>query len=136
MSNKIRIEIDLGELDHIMPGGGDDDNYVCPVATQDDEVNAENRLVAIKDYSYGKATKTWESKNMRCGTCSYFNLQSSMLNCISEGLGLTQGSGYCDKLHFVCSMEYACNLWEEGPPKTDGDLDDIPSDMGNQKDIM
>ena len=55
MSTKIRIEIDLGELDHILPGGGDDDNYVCPVATQDDEVNAENKLVGIKDYSYGKA---------------------------------------------------------------------------------
>ena len=131
----IKIEIDLNE---VMPGASDGfpDDDVCPVATQDEEVNAANKQVAIDDYAYGKPTKSWESQNKRCGTCGYFNVRSSILNCISEGLGLEEGVGYCDKLHFVCSMENVCNLWEVGPPKTDGDLDDYPSDMGNSRDIM
>ena len=134
----IRIEIDMNSIEDMIPGygDGDDDNFVCPVATQDENINEENKQVAVDEYSYGPATAASESKNARCGTCHYFNLQSSMLNCISEGLGLEEGVGYCDKLHFACSMEKICNLWEQGVPKTDGDLDDHPSDMGNQKDIM
>lgn len=62
----IRIEIDMNSLDDMMPDGyGDDDNFVCPVATQDEEINADNREVAENEYSYGPATSTWESKNMR-----------------------------------------------------------------------
>jgi hypothetical protein len=138
MSGIIRIEIDMNSIEDMMPGygDGDDDNFVCPVATQDEDINAENKQAAENEYSYGPTTATWENKNARCGTCSYFNLQSSMLNCISEGLGLEEGIGYCDKLHFACSMEKVCNLWELGVPKTDGDLEDYPSDMGNQRDIL
>lgn len=133
----IRIEIDMNSLDDMMPDGyGDDDNFVCPVATQSEEINSDNREAAENEYSYGGPSAEMDAKNMRCGTCGYFNLQSAMLNCISEGLGLDEGAGYCDKLHFVCSMEKVCNMWEAGPPKTDGDLDDNPSDYGNQRDVM
>lgn len=133
----IRIEIDMNSLDDMMPDGfGGDDNFVCPIATQDEAVNAENKKVAVDEYHYGPTSPEWEEKNARCGTCSHFNLQSSVLNCISEGLGLEEGVGYCDKLHFACSMEKVCNLWEAGTPRTDGDLDDHPSDYGNQRDVM
>ena len=44
--------------------------------------------------------------------------------------------GDSDDDNFVCSMENVCNIWEVGPPKTDGDLDDYPSDYGNQRDVM
>ena len=132
----IRIEIDMNSIEDMMPGGGDDDNFVCPASTQDEGLNSQNKQSAVDEYSYGVATETWESQNKRCGTCGHFNLRSALLNCLSEGLGLEEGSGYCDSLHFACSMENVCNLWTEGPPTTDGDLDDYPSDMGNQKDIM
>jgi hypothetical protein len=127
----IRIEIDMNSIEDMVPGGGDDDNFVCPVATQDEDVNAENKQKAIDEYSYGDG-----SGKSRCGTCGHFDLRSAMLNCLSEGLGLEEGAGYCDALQFACSMEKVCSLWKEGPPATDGDLDDYPSDMGNQKDIM
>lgn len=136
MSGTIRIEIDMNSIEDMVPGGGDDDNFVCPVATQDEEVNEQNKSTAVDEYHYGPVTATWENKNARCGTCQHFNLRSAMLNCISEGLGLEEGSGYCDELHFACSMDKVCNLWELGVPTTDGDLDDYPSEMGNQKDIM
>lgn len=133
----IRIEIDMNSLDDMMPDGyGDDDNFVCPVPTQDEDINAQNKQTAVAEYHYGPTTSTWENKNARCGTCKHFNIQSAILNCISEGLGLEEGAGYCEKLHFACSMEKVCNLWELGPPKTDGDLDDHPSDFGNQRDVM
>ena len=133
----IRIEIDMNSLDDMMPDGyGDDDNFVCPVPTQDEDINAQNKQTAVDEYKYGPTSVEMEERNARCGTCKHFNIQSAMLNCISEGLGLEEGTGYCEKLHFACSMEKVCNLWELGPPKTDGDLDDYPSDMGNRKDIM
>ena len=43
----IRIEIDMNSIEDMVPGGGDDDNFVCPVATQDEDVNAENKQKAI-----------------------------------------------------------------------------------------
>ena len=111
----IRIEIDMNSIEDMIPGygDGDDDNFVCPVSTQDEDINAKNKQAAEDDYAYGPTTATWENKNARCGTCSYFNLQSSMLNCISEGLGLEEGVGYCDKLHFACSMRkfVICGSW-------------------------
>ena len=134
--NTIRIEIDMNSIEDMIPGDGDDDNFVCPISTQDEDINSENKEDAVQDYAYGRPTKEWESQNKRCGTCGNFNLQSAMLNCISEGLGLKEGAGYCTPLHFVCSMENVCNIWEAGPPKTDGDLDDYPSDYGNQRDVM
>jgi hypothetical protein len=74
MSGIIRIEIDMNSIEDMMPGygDGDDDNFVCPVATQDEDINAENKQAAENDYSYGPTTATWENKNARCGTCSYF----------------------------------------------------------------
>lgn len=123
-SGVIRIEIDLGG------GSGDDydmsDDY-CPIATQDSEVNAENQQVAVDDYSYGRATKTWEDKNAKCGTCVYYDKSEKMLDCIGE-----DDAGYCTKLNFVCGDDAVCNLWELGVPKSEMN----PSDDGNSRDIF
>ena len=134
----IRIEIDMNSIEDMIPGfgDGDDDNFVCPVSTQDADLNDKNRQVAVDERHYGAPSAEKTEKEMRCGTCANFNLRSALLNCISEGLGLKEGSGYCDELHFVASMENVCDLWSAGSPTTDGDLDDYPSDFGNQRDVM
>ena len=41
----IRIEIDMNSIEDMMPGDSDDDNFVCPVSTQDEDINAENKEV-------------------------------------------------------------------------------------------
>lgn len=130
----IRIEIDMNDL---MPEAQEEEEaFSCPAATMDTALNAENKQVAIEQYSYGPTTKTWENKNARCGTCEYFNLKSDMMRCISDGLGMDEGAGYCESLHFVCSADNVCNMWELGGPITDGDVDDYPSDMGNSRDMI
>jgi len=47
----IRIEIDMNSIEDMIPGfgDGDDDNFVCPVPTQDADVNNTNKEVAYND---------------------------------------------------------------------------------------
>jgi len=124
-SGVIRIEIDLGA---ITGNEGYDMDDVCPIATQDEELNAENREVAEDDYSYGEATATWENKNAKCRTCEYYDMSDRMMDCIGSDADV----GYCTKLHFVCSAENVCNLWEIGAPKSEMN----PGDDGNSRDIF
>ena len=125
-SGVIRIEIDLGAITG--NEGYDMEDDVCPIATQDEELNAENREVAEDDYSYGEATSTWENKNAKCRTCEYYDMSDRMMDCI----GSDEDVGYCTKLHFVCSAENVCNLWELGVPKSEMN----PGDDGNSRDIF
>jgi len=126
-SGTIRIEIDLGGVTG-NEGYEMQDEDVCPVATYDEDLNAENRAVAEDDYAYGDATATWENKNAKCGTCKYFNMTERMLDCI----GSDEDVGYSEALHFVCSAEKVCNMWELGVPKSEMN----PSDDGNSRDIF
>jgi hypothetical protein len=134
-SGVIRIEINL---DGITGNEGydheEEEHASCPAATQNEEINAENKAIAVDDYAYGEATKTWENKNAKCATCEYYNMSQEILDCIDDGLSFPEDLpvGYCEKLHFVCAAENICNMWELGAPM----IDRNPSDDGNSRDIM
>lgn len=87
------------------------DTNKCPSATQDIELNLENRQKAIENQGYGPADpsqkneKFWkrkmdmwqvnsskELKNMVCGTCAAFDLTTKTLDCIAKGIGTDDGS--------------------------------------------
>jgi starvation-inducible DNA-binding protein len=91
------------EDDQIVAAAESDDDS-CPVATQDIQVNLENRQNAIDNVGYGplnpnepneefwqeKADK-WkttpeEAKTSVCGNCVFFVRTPKMLDCISSGL--------------------------------------------------
>lgn len=143
---KIVINIDMDELQSGINQVVDDDMYemeevefVCPLSTKDSDVNSENKENAIQEYAYGPSVKNWEKKKQICGTCEYYNIRSSMLDCIENGLGLDEGSevGYCEKLDFTCAAENVCNEWEKGGPITDfEDINTLEPIEGNEKDIF
>lgn len=124
-------------------------NAKCPPATQDIELNLENREKAIKDYLYGppnpdepstdfwkKIAKEWktninQAKTMRCGNCKVFNVTKKMEDCIRKGMSGGQESaaddyhsavedlGYCEMLKFKCAASRTCKAWVQGGPIND-----------------
>ena len=112
-----------------------EDDDACPPATQDEELNAENREYAVEEYSYGMSVPGWEKKNAKCGICEYYNVKSFMRECIEEGLGLEGDVGYCERLAFVCSAENICNAYEPGGPIMDEYNEDEPIE-GGSKDLF
>ena len=140
---KIVINIDMDELRSGINQVVDDDMYeaeeefVCPLSTQDADLNDKNREYAIQEYGYGPS-KGGRTKEM-CGTCGYYNIRSKMLDCIENGIGMNEGDevGYCTNLNFICMAENVCNAWEEGGPMTDfDDIDELEPLEGNEKDIL
>jgi starvation-inducible DNA-binding protein len=119
----------------------------CPPATQDIQLNLENRQKAIDNVGYGplnpaepndefwqdKAdrwnTDVEEAKSAVCGNCIFFVRSPKMLECLEEGIGLgnqeAEGSieagelGYCNALDFKCASKRTCNAWAAGGPVTD-----------------
>ena len=119
----------------------------CPPATQDIQLNLENRQNAIDNVGYGPLNPAepneefWQDKADRwmigpeeaktsvCGNCVFFVRTPSMLDCIEEGIGLgtqeAEGSieagelGYCNALDFKCASERTCNAWAAGGPITE-----------------
>ncbi len=138
---KIVINIDMDELKSGINQVVDDDMYeveeeefVCPLPTQDSNLNSENREYVIKEHSYGAS----ENKKEMCGTCSYYSIKSEMLDCLSSGLEMdVKGVGYCIKFEFACKAENVCDAWEKGGPITDfDDIDTLEPIEGNEKDIF
>lgn len=88
----------------------------CPVATQDEELNAKNREEAVleanyRDPSIGSAFRADDV----CGSCAAYNQTQDMLACIGDDSGNT---GYCQIWKFVCEAEKTCDSWAEGGPIT------------------
>ena len=143
---KIVINIDMDELTSGINQVVDDEvfedmeeEFFCPISTQESKVNDENREAAIQDNGYGHSVKNWEKKKQICGTCEYYNIRSKMLDCVQSGIGMEDGDevGYCEKLDFTCIAENVCNDWEKGGPITDFDDVDIYEPLeGNEKDIF
>lgn len=137
------------DMDKIQKGKGEVTLQTedCPPATQDIQLNLENRQNAIDNVGYGplnpaesneefwqdKATR-WrttieEAKSARCGNCIFFIRTPKMLDCIENGIGLgnqeAEGSieagelGYCNALDFKCASERTCNAWAAGGPVTE-----------------
>ena len=82
---------------------------ICPIATQDIQINQKNRNNAFKKFGYGppnpeepnelfwlKKAKMYNAptkdvKTMRCGNCAAFIQTPKMMECIISGLEKDEG---------------------------------------------
>lgn len=123
----------------------------CPIATQDIDVNLDNRQKAIDKYYYGPANpdkpgtywkdaaKRWgidetTAKTMKCGNCAAFDVSDKMWDCMSKGIEGKENNidalatvqkgdlGYCNFLHFKCAGTRSCTAWVTGGAVNDKDL--------------
>lgn len=123
----------------------------CPIATQDIDVNLNNRQKAIDKYYYGPANpdksgtywkdaaKRWgidetTAKTMKCGNCAAFDVSDKMWDCMSKGIEGKEDNidalatvqkgdlGYCNFLHFKCAGTRSCTAWVTGGAIDDKDL--------------
>jgi len=93
-----------------------EEGNVCPLPTQDPELNDMNREVAIDEYGYREPNVAVAFRNDEsCGTCGMYNQTDDIMECIGDESGET---GYCQLLKFVCNSENTCNEWAEGGPIT------------------
>lgn len=142
--------------EQMMKGNGDK----CPTATQDITVNLKNRGKAIDSAEYGpenpalpntgfwkEKADEWEvsikdAKTSRCGNCSAFNQDKSMLDCIAKGIGnegdpwamIEAGDlGYCEIFDFKCAASRTCDAWVAGSDQADGEGEDM-SEEGDGED--
>jgi hypothetical protein len=126
-----------------------EDSDKCPPATQNIELNLENRQKAIDEYGYGplnpdlpnrkfwmKKVDEWnldsvdEAKQSLCGNCAAFDQRQETLDCIAQGIDkdnpqdaeatIDAGDlGYCKFLKFKCASRRTCDAWVTGGPLTD-----------------
>jgi hypothetical protein len=120
----------------------------CPPATQDINLNLENRQYAIDNAMYGpldiknpgdywdKIAEKWnvpveEAKGEICGNCAAFNITAKVLDCIAKGISGGEPSsdawdvieagdlGYCEIYKFKCNANRSCFAHVDGGPITD-----------------
>ena len=118
----------------------------CPPATQNVEINLENRASAIEKANYGPLNPNepnegyWknkakefgdnvvEAKKALCGNCAFFDIRKETLDCISEGIGIDNDPelvieagqlGYCKAFEFKCAAKRTCSAWVVGGPIKD-----------------
>jgi hypothetical protein len=95
-----------------------DEESSCPLPTQDEELNAENRQVAVDEANYREPNSGVAIRSDQvCGNCAAYNQTEEILECI--GLDDDMESpplGYCQIFKFVCEAENTCDSWAEGGP--------------------
>jgi len=95
-----------------------EDGASCPLPTQDEELNAENRQFAIDEANYREPNSGVAFRSDQvCGNCAAYNQTDDILECI--GLDDDMESpplGYCQIFKFVCEAAYTCDSWAEGGP--------------------
>ena len=105
----------------IMPDGipvdkmdGDNDGPSCQSATQDEEINDENRMSAEEQASYRDPSSDGGFKLTEvCGNCGAYNQTEDMLDCIGDDSG---DLGYCQIYKFMCQSSNTCDDWVKGGP--------------------
>ena len=97
-----------------------DEDESCPLPTQDEALNEENKAIAKEKAMYGPEregdTQFWrdlgakwrisasQAQERRCGNCGYFDME--MKDCLPEGVG------YCHEWNFMCAPEKSCMEWK------------------------
>ncbi len=97
-----------------------DDENECPLPTQDEKLNEENKQIAREEGMYGPEregdTQFWrdlgakwrisasQAQERRCENCGYFDME--MQDCLPEGVG------YCHEWNFMCAPEKSCMEWK------------------------
>jgi hypothetical protein len=107
---------------------------ICPPATQDLELNTENRDSAIEaehiqygplnldDESYWvRVAEHWETtpevaKESNCSNCAAFDISPRMKECMPGSLQEDGQLGYCWMHHFKCHSARTCYTWAAGGP--------------------
>lgn len=98
----------------------DDDGKSCPLATQDPDINEENKMAAAEEAAYRDPSEDGGFRSDEvCGNCGAYNQTEDMMDCI--GVDEDEDSlGYCQIFKFVCGSMYTCDRWIKGGPiKTD-----------------
>lgn len=98
----------------------DDDGKSCPLATQDPDINEENKMAAAEEAAYRDPSEDGGFRSDEvCGNCGAYNQTEDMMDCI--GVDEDEDSlGYCQIFKFVCESMYTCDRWIKGGPiKTD-----------------
>lgn len=105
---------------------------ICPIATQDIQINLKNRNNAFKKFGYGppnpdepnelfwlKKAKMYNAptdsiKSMRCGNCAAFIQTPKMMECITSGLEKDEGDkelSYDEEFIKAADLGY-CDLFQ------------------------
>ena len=134
----------------------------CPPATQDINLNLENRKKAIDEYDYGPLNpgldytgqndKFWmkianefntdidSALESRCGNCAAFNLTSRMQDCIAEGIGDDGSDPYdavdAGDLGFCKFLKFKCASERACTAWVSGGPIDDESQKASEKDIL
>jgi hypothetical protein len=106
----------------------------CPTATQDLEVNTQNRDATIEKFNYGplnvdepgsywkNIAKYWKTteeaaKKSLCENCVAFDISPRMKDCMPGETSDDEGElGYCWMHHFKCHSKRTCHTWAKGGP--------------------
>ena len=105
---------------------------ICPIATQDIQINLKNRNNAFKKFGYGppnpdepnelfwlKKAKMYNAptesiKSMLCGNCAAFIQTPKMMECITSGLEKDEGDkelSYDEEFIKAADLGY-CDLFQ------------------------
>jgi len=109
-------------------------NLACPPATQNLELNTENRNAAIEaehiqygplnledeDY-WDKLAQHWKTtpevaKESKCSNCVAFDISPRMKECMPGSVQEDGELGYCWMHHFKCHSARTCYTWAAGGP--------------------
>ena len=112
------------------------EDYICPPATQDLELNTKNRDSAIhaehiqygplnvdepgdywKDIAEYWNTTEEAAKKSNCSNCVAFDISPRMKECMPGDTSDEDGElGYCWMHHFKCHSARSCRTWAKGGP--------------------
>jgi len=95
-----------------------DDGANCPLPTQDEDLNDENRQIAVEEANYrGPNTGVAFRSDEVCGNCAAFNQTDEILECLGLDDDMENPPlGYCQMFKFVCQAENTCDSWAAGGP--------------------
>jgi len=106
----------------------------CPPATQNLELNTQNRDRAIRMFNYGplnvdepgdyweNVAEYWDTtveaaRASKCANCVAFDISQRMKNCMPGETSNDDGElGYCWMHHFKCHSARTCHTWAKGGP--------------------
>ena len=113
----------------------------CPLATQDLQVNTQNRDSAIQaewiqygpmnledDDYWEELAKFWKTEpavamESRCSNCAAFDLSPRMKECMPGETSDADGElGYCWMHKFKCHSARTCRTWAAGGPITEDEV--------------
>ena len=113
----------------------------CPLATQDLQVNTQNRDSAIQaewiqygpmnledDDYWEELAKFWKTEpavamESRCSNCAAFDLSPRMKECMPGETSDEDGElGYCWMHKFKCHSARTCRTWAAGGPITEDEV--------------